>query len=94
MYGPYCTKVIGTMLCMARVYAYLDEEMKWLWTKDLRTHTVHARDVARALWFSADWYAHGKKNWKEEYGKTPIFNIVDQADTSKPVPARRPPTSS
>ncbi|KAF8245908.1 NAD(P)-binding protein [Wilcoxina mikolae CBS 423.85] len=68
VYGPYCSKVIGTMLCMARVYAYLGEEMKWLWTKDLRTHTVHVLD----------------KNWDEEkLGKTPIFNIVDHGDTNQ-----------
>ncbi|CCX30165.1 hypothetical protein FPQ18DRAFT_57416 [Pyronema domesticum] len=84
VYGPYCSKVIGTMLCMARVYQYLDEEMKWLWTKDLRTHTVHVQDVARALWHSADWYAGGKKNWDaDKMGTTPIFNIVDSGDTNQ-----------
>jgi nucleoside-diphosphate-sugar epimerase len=82
VYGPYCTKVVGTMLCMARVYAYLNEEMKWLWTKDLRTHTVHVSDVSRALWQVAEWYAGGKKNWTESVGKTPVFNIVDDGDTS------------
>lgn len=83
VYGPYCTKVVGTMLCMARVYAYLNEEMKWLWTKDLRTHTVHVSDVSRALWQVAEWYAGGKKNWTESVGKTPVFNIVDDGDTSQ-----------
>jgi plastocyanin len=69
---------------MARVYAYLGEEMKWLWTKDLRTHTVHVLDVARALWHAAEWCANGEKNWDEEnLGKTPVFNIVDHGDTSK-----------
>lgn len=83
VYGPYCSKVIGTMLCMARVYAYLEDEMKWLWTKDLRTHTVHVLDVARALWHSAEWYAHGKKGWEAGMGTTPIFNIVDHGDTNQ-----------
>ncbi|KAI5799003.1 hypothetical protein EDC01DRAFT_613317 [Geopyxis carbonaria] len=81
VYGPYCSKIIGTMLCMARVYAYLNEEMKWLWTKDLRTHTVHVDDVARALWHVAEWYTQGKKNWNDTWGKTPIFNIVDHNNT-------------
>jgi nucleoside-diphosphate-sugar epimerase len=82
VYGPYCSKVIGTMLCMARVYAYLEEEMKWLWSKDLRTHTVHVLDVARVMWHSAEWYAHGKKGWEANMGKAPIFNVVDHGDTS------------
>lgn len=84
VYGPYCSKVIGTMLCMARVYAYLEEEMKWLWTKDLRTHTVHVTDVARAMWEVATWCRDGKKSWNEStLGKTPIFNVVDHSDTTQ-----------
>ncbi|RPA90547.1 NAD(P)-binding protein [Choiromyces venosus 120613-1] len=67
VYGEYCSKVIATILCMARVYAYLKEEMKWLWTKDLRTHTVHVTD----------------NNWDESMGSTPIFNVVDHGDTSQ-----------
>lgn len=81
VYGEYGSKVIATMLCMARVYAYLKDEMKWLWTKDLRSHTVHVTDAARALWHAADWYTHGKKNWDESWGSVPIFNIVDHGDT-------------
>lgn len=82
VYGEYCSKVVATILCMARVYAYLKEEMKWLWTKDLRTHTVHVTDVARALWHAADWYTHGKKGWDDStMGSTPLFNIVDHGDT-------------
>ena len=90
VYGPYCSKVIGTMLCMARVYAYLGDEMKWLWTKDLRTHTVHVLDVARAVWHAADWYAGGKPGWDEPaMGRTPIFNVVDHGDTSSFPPQSR-----
>ena len=70
------------MLCMARVYAYMDEEMKWLWSKDLRTHTVHVLDVARGLWTAAEWFAHGKRNWTDSMGATPVFNMVDSGDTS------------
>lgn len=81
VYGEYCSKIISTMLCMARVYAYLREEMKWLWTKDLRSHTLHVNDAVRALWHAADWYTHGKKNWDESWGSVPIFNIVDHGDT-------------
>lgn len=68
---------------MARVYQYLEEEMKWLWTKDLRVNTVHITDVVRALFDIADWYAaKGKANWDEKtMGKTPIFNVVDHGKT-------------
>lgn len=82
VYGEYCSKVVGTMLCMARVYQELDREMKWLWTKDLKTNTVHVTDVSRALWHLAGWYMDGKKNWDEStMGAVPIFNIVDEGDT-------------
>lgn len=68
---------------MARVYQYLEDEMKWLWTKDLRVNTVHITDVVRALFDVADWYAvKGKVNWDEKtMGKTPIFNVVDHGQT-------------
>lgn len=83
VYGEYCTRTIGTMLCMAQVYKYLGRDMKWLWTKDLKQNTVHVRDVARALHEVADWYVNkGKKNWDEAtMGTTPIFNVVDHTDT-------------
>ena len=86
VYGEYCSKMIGTMLCMARVYKHLDREMKWLWTKELKTNTVHVTDVARALWHVADWYANGKANWVESMGKAPLFNIVDEGNTSMFLP--------
>ena len=67
---------------MARVYQHLDREMKWLWTKELKTNTVHVTDVSRALWHAADWYINGKANWDEStMGKVPLFNIVDEGDT-------------
>lgn len=84
MYGDYDTKFVGTALAMARVYQDLKEEMKWLWTKELRTNTVHISDICRALWAVAEWYVHGKKNWDQKaYGSTPIFNIVDNGSTSQ-----------
>lgn len=84
VYGEYCSKVVGTMLCMARVYQELDREMKWLWTKDLKTNTVHVTDVSRALWHLAKWYIDGKKNWDESTtGAVPIFNVVDEGDTDQ-----------
>ncbi|KAI5780700.1 hypothetical protein DFH27DRAFT_336907 [Peziza echinospora] len=84
VYGKYCSKLVGTLLCMARVYQHLDREMKWLWTKELKTNTVHVTDVSRALWHAADWYINGKANWDEStMGKVPLFNIVDEGDTDQ-----------
>ena len=85
VYGPYASQWVATALCMARVYKALESEMKWLWTKDLRTNTAHIHDVVRALWAVADWYdAKGKVNWDESsMGKIPIFNVVDHGCTTQ-----------
>lgn len=73
---------------MARVYQALGEEMKWLWTKDLRTNTAHIDDVTRALWAVAAWYDAGKANWDEKsMGQVPIFNVVDKGTTNQGVVA-------
>lgn len=70
---------------MARVYKAQNEEMKFLWTKDLRTNTVHIDDVVRALWAAATWYAAGKSGWDEKAmgGPVPIFNVVDKGATTQ-----------
>jgi len=85
VYGDYETQAVGTALCMACVYKSLGEDMKWLWTKDLRVNTVHVSDLVRALFDIADWYSvKGKPNWDPaSMGKVPIFNIVDEGQTSQ-----------
>ncbi|KAF4452419.1 NAD dependent epimerase dehydratase [Fusarium albosuccineum] len=84
VYGPYASQWVATALSMARVYKHLEGEMKWLWTKDLRTNTAHIDDVTRALWSVAAWYDAGKAKWDEgSMGKIPIFNIVDEGATSQ-----------
>ncbi|KKY39914.1 putative nad dependent epimerase dehydratase [Diaporthe ampelina] len=85
VYGPYASQWVATALCMARVYKAQNEEMKFLWTKDLRTNTVHIDDVVRALWSVATWYAAGKSNWDEKTmgGPVPIFNVVDKGATTQ-----------
>jgi hypothetical protein len=73
---------------MARVYQAQEEEMKWLWTKDLRTNTVHIDDVTRALWDVALWYSSGKSGWDANaMGAVPTFNIVDNGATTQGVMA-------
>ncbi|KPM39939.1 hypothetical protein AK830_g6620 [Neonectria ditissima] len=84
VYGPYASQWVATGLCMARVYQHLEGELKWLWTKDLRTNTAHIDDVTRALWGVATWYDAGKAGWDESsMGKTVIFNVVDKGMTSQ-----------
>ncbi|KAI0021031.1 hypothetical protein F4780DRAFT_309492 [Xylariomycetidae sp. FL0641] len=84
VYGPYASQWVATALCLARVYQSLGEEMKWLWTKDLRTNTAHIDDVTRALWAIASWYDAGKANWDDKtMGEKPIFNVVDKGVTTQ-----------
>ncbi|KAI6785908.1 uncharacterized protein J7T54_006247 [Emericellopsis cladophorae] len=84
VYGPYASQWVATALCMARVYQHIEEEMKWLWTKDLRTNTAHITDVTRALWDMASWYDRGKDGWDEaSMGKVPTFNVVDEGTTTQ-----------
>ena len=85
VYGNYASQFVGTALCMGRVYQHIHEELKWLWTKDLRINTVHITDVTRALFNIADWYAVKKQpHWDvKTMGKIPIFNVVDKGVTSQ-----------
>jgi nucleoside-diphosphate-sugar epimerase len=84
VYGPYASQWVATALCMARVYQHIDDEMKWLWTKDLRTNTAHISDVSRALWNIASWQAKGKAGWDNgSMGPVPTFNIVDEGATTQ-----------
>ncbi|KAL2136277.1 hypothetical protein VTI74DRAFT_4512 [Chaetomium olivicolor] len=88
VYGPYASQWVATALCMARVYKALESEMKWLWTKDLRTNTAHIHDVVRALWAVAEWYARGKPKWDDKaMGAIPTFNVVDKGVTTQGVMA-------
>lgn len=84
VYGPYAGQWVGTALCLARVYQSMNDDMKWLWTKDLRTNTVHVRDATRALWDIASWYVNGKSRYDEaSMGKVPTLNVVDKGTTTQ-----------
>ncbi|KAK0731154.1 hypothetical protein B0H67DRAFT_639577 [Lasiosphaeris hirsuta] len=84
VYGPYASQWVATALSMARVYKALESEMKWLWTKDLRTNTVHIDDVTRALWAIVSWYVSGRPKWDDKtMGKVPTFNVVDKGATAQ-----------
>ncbi|KAF4555805.1 Hypothetical protein D9617_2g057690 [Elsinoe fawcettii] len=79
VYGPYAGKWLGTQLALARVYQDLEKELKYLWSGELRTNTVHVDDVVRACWAAAEWRA-GKGEVKA--GEA-VFNVVDQGQTSQ-----------
>jgi nucleoside-diphosphate-sugar epimerase len=84
VYGPYSPDFMATVLSLACVFKHFDSEMKWLWTKDLRTDTAHIDDVVRALWAMATWQAAGHAGWDPEtMGPTPIFNVVDKGSTTQ-----------
>lgn len=86
VYGPYATQELSTSLCLARVYKHRGEDLKFLWDKELRMNSVHIDDATRALWTMAEWFVNGKANWDaKEMGDTPIFNVVDEGETSQEV---------
>jgi hypothetical protein len=88
VYGPYASQWVATALCIARVYQHLGEEMKWLWTKELRTNTVHIDDVTKALWSIVAWYEKGRPGWDSKtMGTVPVFNVVDKGVTTQGVMA-------
>jgi nucleoside-diphosphate-sugar epimerase len=80
VYGSYTRNYLATALCLARVWKFEEETMKWLWDRDLRTNTVHVEDVAGAMWTAAEWYIKSGSGRK----LAPVFNIVDDGNTCKP----------
>ncbi|KAG1056488.1 hypothetical protein G6F43_001635 [Rhizopus delemar] len=81
VYGPGALLGLTPRLIIGRVYKYLNEEMKFLYSKDLKLNTVHVKDVSRACWHLAEWYVSQHRNDKE----TPIFNLADKQDTDQEV---------
>ena len=98
VYGEYDKGYIARALCLARVYKEENKELHWLWTKELRTNTVHVTDAARALLRAAEWRANKpieapgassaarRQSVSGEPGPlphVPVFNIVDRGQTSQ-----------
>jgi nucleoside-diphosphate-sugar epimerase len=80
VYGPSDMFGITPRLIVGAVYRHIKEEMKFLWTKDLKINTVHVADVVRALWFVAA--TVDQKGGRESDIIAPeIYNIVDNGDT-------------
>lgn len=78
VYGPGDTVGITPRLIIGHVYKKLNEEMKFLWTQDLRINTVHVDDVVRALWLGSKWYREAQRA-----GNVEIFNLADTGETDQ-----------
>ncbi|ORZ40146.1 NAD-dependent epimerase/dehydratase [Catenaria anguillulae PL171] len=63
-------------LICGHIYRHLKEEMKLLWTKDLRINTVHVNDVCAALWALSQHYQDKPANGE-------VYNLADKEDTDQ-----------
>ena len=61
-------------LIIGHVYKHLKQEMKLLWTKDLRINTVHVDDVVSALYKLCEYY-------KDKPANGEIYNLADKQDS-------------
>ena len=82
VYGKYDNGILARGLCLARVYQSKQEEMKWLYGKDLRVATVHVDDVCSAAWRAAKYTTSSSLPSTASYADR-IFNIVDKGSTSQ-----------
>ena len=84
VYGPYTGRWLGTQLALARVYQSREpkETMKWLWSSELRTNTLHVEDSARAMWAAAEWREKNDRIPNASSEKI-VFNVVDKGVTSQ-----------
>lgn len=73
VYGPGDNQGIAPRIICGAVYKHLGEKMKFLWSDDLRLHTVHVEDVCKALWHVTD----------PKIPSGSIFNLADKNDTTQ-----------
>ncbi|KAL4887725.1 hypothetical protein BJY04DRAFT_6166 [Aspergillus karnatakaensis] len=77
VYGPYESGWFAMGICLARIYADMQKDMELLYTKNLKTNTLHVNDAASALWKAAEWRYSAPTD-----GSVPrLFNVVDHNDT-------------
>ena len=81
VYGTFASAYFATAICVARVYQYFEKDLIMMYTKDLKTNTLHVKDCASAIWAAAEWRAN-KGAVKADDQSTPLhFNVVDHNDT-------------
>jgi nucleoside-diphosphate-sugar epimerase len=74
------TRHLAPRIIVAAVYKELKEEMKLLWTKELRINTVHVEDVSRALAALAT-AATDPSTKDKVLGQ--VFNLADKTDSDQ-----------
>jgi nucleoside-diphosphate-sugar epimerase len=85
VYGPGDILGLTPRLIMGAVYRHLKEEMKLLWTKDLKINTVHVNDVVRAMWqVAASKEEHGGRTSPVKAGGE-VYNLADKGETDQGV---------
>ncbi|KAJ3323718.1 hypothetical protein HDV06_001448 [Boothiomyces sp. JEL0866] len=83
VYGPFDILGITPRLIIGAVYSHLKEEMKFLWTKDLKINTVHVADVVRALWHVTATTAEKGGRETATISSPEIYNLADKGDTDQ-----------
>lgn len=68
-------------MIIGAVYSHLKEEMKFLWTKDLKINTVHVADVVRALWHVSATVEEKGGRVSPAIASPEIYNLADKGDT-------------
>ncbi|KAJ3310706.1 hypothetical protein HDU76_003310 [Blyttiomyces sp. JEL0837] len=82
VYGPGDLLGITPRLIIGAVYRQLKEEMKLLWTKDLKINTVHVVDVVRAMWAVTALESEGGLR-KGPLKGLEVYNLSDHGDTDQ-----------
>lgn len=86
VYGPYAGRWLGTQLALARLYQERNkdkaETLKYLWSSEMRTNTLHVEDAARACWLAAGWRSTNDRIPNAPNDRI-IFNVVDKGNTSQ-----------
>jgi len=73
VYGIGDRSGIMPRLVVGAVYKHLGEQMKLLWSKELKMNTVYVEDVCSAIWFTC----------LKDNGNGQIYNVVDKGDTTQ-----------
>lgn len=82
VYGIGDMQGITPRIVVGAVYKQLQEEMKLLWTKDLKINTVHVDDVCRALVKIAETATSSSVTERMKV-RGEVFNLVDKNDSDQ-----------